>query len=284
MQRPAATRSRTLWLTLPALVFLAGCSVQQAELPVIGNPGTHLPGKVVWHDLVTPDLERSRAFYGDLLGWQFDEISDGYLLASNNGRPVAGLAHLESAQRSSHWLPLVSVSDIEQVQAATQGAGGSIVLAATELGGRGEVAVLQDPQGAAFAVLQSSHGDPVDGDPDVNEWMWNEIWTEDVVTSALFYQDLLGYNQGSRMVGGVSYNYLERDGRPRVGLLTRPDPQIGNTWVAYLRVADVASVVARAANLGGTVLMAPDPQVRKGTVAVLADPNGAGFIVQEWPL
>ncbi|MFL7868771.1 MAG: hypothetical protein AB8I58_08085, partial [Anaerolineales bacterium] len=52
-----------------AVVFLGGCASRLPELPVIGTEGNTLPGKVVWHDLVTPDLDKSRAFYGELFGW-----------------------------------------------------------------------------------------------------------------------------------------------------------------------------------------------------------------------
>jgi hypothetical protein len=85
-----------------------------------------------------------------------------------------------------------------------------------------------------------------------------------------------------KTVGDIQYRYLERDGQPRVGLLDKPSPQIGNTWVAYIRVADVDATVNKAKALGGNVLMAPTAAVRNGTVAVIADPNGAGFVVQEW--
>ncbi|MDP4726257.1 MAG: hypothetical protein NWS07_03115, partial [Desulfobacterales bacterium] len=47
-------------------------------------------------------------------------------------------------------------------------------------------------------------------------------------------------------------------------------------------VADVDATVNKAKALGGNVLMAPTVTVRNGTVAVIADPNGAGFVVQEW--
>lgn len=280
------TLSRTgLLAGLPILLgvmLLAACATRLPELPVIGTPGTSLPGKVVWHDLVTPDLEKSRSFYGELFGWRFEELSDGYLLARNDGRPVAGMARLDAGQRISHWLPLVSVTDIASAQEATRAANGTIVLKAFQLRGRGQVAVLKDPQGAAFGVLQSSHGDPDDRVPALNAWMWNEIWTGDVAGAVAYYDRLFNYEQASAVVGNASYEYLKRDGKPRVGLLAKPDPQIGNTWLCYLRVADVAAVTDKARALGGTVLMAPNSKVRNGSVAILADPNGAGFVVQEW--
>jgi hypothetical protein len=54
--------------------------------------------------------------------------------------------------------------------------------------------------------------------------------------------------------------------------------------VSYVRVGDVDAVVARATQFGGRVLFAPSPDVRKGSVAIIADPGGAGLLVQEWPI
>jgi predicted enzyme related to lactoylglutathione lyase len=282
MRPSSQTRFLAALQALLGMLLLAGCASQSPELPVIGTPGTTQLGKVVWHDLLTPDLETSRTFYGELFGWRFEELSDGYLLARSEGRPVAGMARLDATQHTSHWLPLVSTTDIVQAEETTRASGGKVVLKAFELKGRGRVAVLKSPQGAAFGVLQSSHGDPKDRVPALNSWMWNEIWTNDVAAAADYYEKLFGYQLGSAKIGNLSYEYLKRDGRPRVGLLTKPDPQIGNTWLCYLRVADVAAVTEKARALGGTVLMAPSSKVRNGSVAILADPNGAGFVVQEW--
>jgi predicted enzyme related to lactoylglutathione lyase len=75
---------------------------------------------------------------------------------------------------------------------------------------------------------------------------------------------------------------LERDGQPRVGLLDTPSPRIGNTWVAYIRVADVDAAVNKIKALGGYVLMAPTMAIRNGTAAVITDPSGAAYVLQEW--
>jgi predicted enzyme related to lactoylglutathione lyase len=267
--------------TALAVVFLGGCASRLPELPVIGTEGNTLPGKVVWHDLVTPDLDKSRAFYGELFGWQFEQLSDGYLLARHEGRPVAGLARLEERQDNGHWLPLVSVTDIAKAQKITRTAGGDVVLGAFELRGRGQVAVLKDPQGAAFGVLQSDHGDPEDRIPPVNTWLWNEIWTNNIAGATAYYEELFDYERKVVRIGSVSYDFFVRDGKPRAGLLAKPDPQIPNTWLCYLRVNDVAAVTDKARALGGSVLMAPNAKVRDGRVAILTDPSGAGFVVQE---
>lgn len=144
------------------------------------------------------------------------------------------------------------------------------------------MAVLRDPQGAAFGGVQSSHGDPPDRKADVNEWLWNEIWTDDVPSAIEFYQSIGGYRSAEKTVGDICYRYLERDGKPRVGLLDKPSPEIGNTWAGYIRVADVEAAVKKVELLGGKVLMAPTGTVRNGTLAVIADPSGAGVVLQEW--
>jgi hypothetical protein len=282
MYRLLLKRSFPALHALIAVYLMAGCATQMPTLPVIGTPGNSLPGKVVWHDLVTPDLDESRTFYGQLFGWQFEQLNDGYVLARSDGRPVAGMARLDAVGQPSHWLPLVSVTDIARAQETTQAADGKVALKAFELPGRGRVAVLKDPQGAAFAVLQSSHGDPKDRVPVLNAWMWNEIWTDDLAAAAGYYEKLFGYELATANIRNIEYEYFKRDGKPRVGLLKKPDPGIPNTWLCYLRVADVAGVTNKARALGATVLMAPNPSVRNGKVAILADPNGAGFVVQEW--
>jgi predicted enzyme related to lactoylglutathione lyase len=264
-----------------AAFLLGGCASRLPELPVIGTPGNTQPGKVVWHDLVTPDLDKARAFYGELFGWQFEQLGDGYLLARYQGRPVAGLARLDAGHGSAHWLPLVSVTDIAKAQKTTRTDGGDVALSAFELEGRGQVAILKDPQGAAFGVLQSSYGDPEDRIPAVNTWLWNEIWTNDIAGATTYYEELFGYGRKVARIGSVSYDFFERDGKPRVGLLAKPDPQIPNTWLCYLRVNDVAAVTTKARAMGGAVLMTPNARVRDGRVAILTDPSGAGFVIQE---
>jgi predicted enzyme related to lactoylglutathione lyase len=39
----------------------------------------------------------------------------------------------------------------------------------------------------------------------------------------------------------------------------------------------------RAAELGGEVLLTPSPELREGTLAVVTDPAGAVFALQQWP-
>ena len=64
-------------LLVVALVFsLQGCSTSQPDLPAITDSptGTHLSGKIIWHDLITHTPEASKHFYSELFGWEFEDL------------------------------------------------------------------------------------------------------------------------------------------------------------------------------------------------------------------
>ena len=264
-----------------AAVLTAGCATQLPDVPALSDSGTWLPGKVVWHDLVTPELDSAKAFYAGLFDWSFDDVSDDYTLVRHDGRLIAGMAKLRTTKYASYWIPLVSVPDVDRAVAGTTGAGGERIVKPFDVPGRGRVAVLRDPQDAVFGVVRTVQGDPADRVPGTDEWLWNEVWTSNVAASGSFYRNLVGYDVSTRTVAGEQYTVLERDALPRVGVLAKPSTDIGNTWVCYLKVADVDDIVAKVEGLGGKILMKPKPDVRNGEVAIIADPHGAGLIVQE---
>ena len=105
--RLARRRAATLLgCSLVATLAGAACSGRSVELPPIAPDATNAyrPGRVVWHDLVTPDLDVATRFYGALLGWQFDDPQKlaraDYVLARLNGRPVAGFARAAALSTS----------------------------------------------------------------------------------------------------------------------------------------------------------------------------------------
>ena len=52
------------------------------------------PGSFVWHDLLTRDVAGARRFYGELLGWRFEDTKRGdrpYVIARAGAAPVGGI-------------------------------------------------------------------------------------------------------------------------------------------------------------------------------------------------
>jgi uncharacterized protein len=93
-------------------VGAAPVTAQAFQLPPIVEPPSqeHHVGKVIFVELVTPDLAASEQFYAGLFGWTFRDLAAGstqYAEASLDGRPVAGLFHKAlppGEHRAPGWL------------------------------------------------------------------------------------------------------------------------------------------------------------------------------------
>jgi len=185
--------------------LLLSLIVAAAPLPPISDPpsGEYRPGKFVWIDLVTADLPAAEKFYGAMFGWTFSRVGDGparYTLAWQAGYPVAGLAAREpppgtntSAVRQSWWIAYMSVPDVDRAVAGVIARGGTTLIPARTLEGRGRMVVLADPDGAPFGLVRSSSGDPPDFRAEPGEWIWAVYQSADAGRAAAFYQDLGNY-------------------------------------------------------------------------------------------
>ena len=97
------------------LCWLAACASPELPwiAPVAETPtGLHLPGKFVWTDLVTDDLARSQAFYGELFGWTF-QGRGRYRTILRDGVPIGGLLRARDVERGSEWVANLSVADVD---------------------------------------------------------------------------------------------------------------------------------------------------------------------------
>ena len=204
---PATSLTRT-WLLQGAFALLA-CAVLSASanavssnMPPVAEPQSaeHHVGKVIWADLVTPDLAGAERFYGGLFGWTFRNSRAGdtnYAVARLDGRPVSGLferTQPSTQRRQPAWLTFIAVSDVESTRKIALANGATVLAEPRYLPHRGRQAVLSDPHGAVFAVLASSSGDPPDYMAQPGEWIWSSLLATDPDTDAAFYQQLFGYD------------------------------------------------------------------------------------------
>lgn len=150
---------------------------------------------------------------------------------------------------------------------------------------RGRQAVFADPQGAVFAVLASSSGDPPDELAVPGEWIWSSLITSDPDTDAAFYQSIFDYevfelpaNEGAQHLMLASDNYARASANPLPVNSSNAHPH----WLNYVRVDDAVKMTARVVALGGRVLVEPRVDRHGGKVAVVADPLGAPFGLLEW--
>jgi len=283
------------WL-LAALLAVAGTAPVMAaplQLPAIVEPASqeHHVGKVIVVELVTPDLAATKQFYAGLFGWTFRDIQAGgteYAEASLDGRPVAGLIHRDvpaGEHRQPAWLSFFAVGDVDAAEKVALQNGAKVLFEPHSIPDRGWEAVFADPQGAVFAVLASSSGDPPDFLAEPGEWIWSSLITSDPDTDAAFYQTLFDYDvfelpsdEGAQHLLLASHNYA----RASVNTLPAKTPNARPYWLNYVRVEDAVKMTAKVVALGGRVLVEPRVDRHGGKVAVVADPLGAPFGLLEW--
>jgi hypothetical protein len=278
---------------LLGIAYATGATAASVLLPpLVQPPGTeHHVGKIVWADLLTPDLDASKRFYGGLFGWSFtDAVSgqSGYTVAYVDGRPVAGFiprATPASERRQPVWLTFIAVSDVDAARRTALDHGAKVVFEPKTYPQRGRQAVLSDPEGAAFAILASSSGDPADVLAEPGEWIWSSLQVGDPARDAAFYQTLFGYEVFDvPSEDGLKHMILSSDDFARASVNAFPDASSGRHphWLDFVRVLDAASVASKAVALGGRVLVEPRLDRHGGNVAVIADPNGAPIGIMEW--
>jgi len=276
--------------------YLAACASiargAPAELPALNTPPTteHHVGKVVWEDLVTPDLAAAERFYGGLFGWTFRTIHTGdtdYAVASLDGRPIAGLVQkpMPAERRQPSWLTFIAARDVDAVARNALAHGAKVLFEARTYPGRGRQAVLTDPEGAVFAILASSSGDSPDYLAAPGEWIWSSLHAKDAGSEAAFYQELFGYDVFDATSGdGLEHLILSSDDYARASANTFPVDSARRHphWLNYVRVDNAVAAAAKAVSMGGRVLVEPHADRHGGMVAVIADPAGAPVGLMEW--
>jgi predicted enzyme related to lactoylglutathione lyase len=279
------------WLAVGGVTRSASAAPQAFEVPpLMQPPAAAHPGKLIWAELVTPDLGAAERFYGGIFGWTFHEIRTGdtnYAIAKLGDAPIAGLVHRPvrpDKQGQATWLPFLSVPSVREAGRLVLKHGVKELEAPRAYRQRGQQAAYADPQGAVFAVLNSHSGDPPDVLAAPGEWIWGAVVTRDPDSDAAFYQDVFGYEvfelpsdaRGEHLLL-ASDNYA----RASVNPLPQADDKQPH-WIAFVRVSDVGHTADAAKSFGGRVLVEPHPDRHGGTVALLADPTGAAIGVMDW--
>lgn len=120
----------------------------------IGASLVNAPGAVVWNELASPDLDASRTFYSALFGWRIEPFSgsDGsYLTITNGEASNGGMRPLAPAGAPPHWLVYFGAADLDGALRQADDLGGHTLAGPIEVP-MARIAVVQDPQGAVFAL------------------------------------------------------------------------------------------------------------------------------------
>jgi hypothetical protein len=199
-----------------------------------------------------------------------------------NGLEAAGIYQQQAEERKlgvpPHWNTYFSVTNVDESVAKVQQAGGSLLFGPMDVFAAGRMAMLQDRQGAAFAVWQAEGhiGCRVKGEP--GAIMWNELMTSDQTDATEFYTGLLGLGSGS-MEGPMEYTLLKVSGDDVAGVMpiTEDMGPVPPNWMVYFGVANVDDTTSQAEALGAIVLVPGTDIPGVGRFATIQDPQGAVF-------
>lgn len=132
------------------------------------QPGVHTgadvvsePNAMAWSELNTRDPETAKRFYAEVFGWSFEdkeyEGAGSYTIVTHGEKTVGGLADVTDrvpAEVPAHWLVYFGAADADATIAKARENGGEIPAGPFDIAEVGRIAVVKDPWGAFFAVIQ----------------------------------------------------------------------------------------------------------------------------------
>ena len=258
-----------------------------------------------------PDPEAALPFYSDLFGWEFEDVMpEGsgakYFIGRIRSGDVAAVGSIpEGAPPMAMWNTYIWVTSADETAAKARDAGGGVAMEPFDVMGSGRMAVLTDPEGAAFCIWEAKGHK---GAQIVNEHgslNFNGLATRDPEGAKAFYGAVFGWTtlalpSGSMWTLPGYGDHLEerspglREQMAQMGApegfidvvaalnpIADDDSETPPHWSVTFAVDDADAAAARASSLGGEVLAGPfnAPWTR---TTVIKDPQGATFIASQF--
>jgi uncharacterized protein len=125
------------------------------------------PGTFSWNELNTRNPDAAKAFYGSVFGWNANETDMGdfgsYITwrlanASEDDESIGGLLDMRGRVADDvpeHWMTYFTIEDRDATVERAKGMGAQVIFGPLDMP-MGRLAILTDPQGAAFGIFQST--------------------------------------------------------------------------------------------------------------------------------
>lgn len=255
---------------------------------------TQFQGNPCWYEFTSGNSPAAAEFYGKVLGWQSQDSGlpgFDYLLAKSGDDMVAGLANADGDE-PPHWLIYFAVDDCDaSVQQALK-AGAKVLDGPTDIPKTGRYAIIADPQGARFGILQPDMSDMTPEQIAKAETTgafdqkksghgnWNELMSTDPEAGFAFYSGLLGWQKSTPVPMGEMgiyqlFSHRGADIGGMMGLGFAPGP----CWLPYFGANGVTAAMARITDAGGAIIHGPQEVPGGAFIAIARDPQGAHFAV-----
>ena len=246
---------------------------------------TNPPGSFIWYELLTGDPAAAAEFYGTVVGWRTHGFEgapvEAYtLFQAPGGVDVAGLMALPDGAPGPVWLAYIGVDDVDAATESATRAGATVQMAPQSLPGVGRLAMLADPQGAAFYLMRGDSPEDSHSFQPITPGHagWHELHTKGWEAARDFYHGQFGWQTSSEMDMGPmgKYSIFSIAGTDAGAIFNSPDvPR--PIWLVYFNVADLDSAAGRITEIGGTILHGPMDVPDGQRIVQARDPQGAMF-------
>lgn len=238
----------------------------------------------VWYELCTNDEDAAQNFYKAVIGWDavpFEGGEQAYRIFNMVGKGIGGLMHLPEGLTHPFWLGYVGVSNCDAAVEKAKGAGAT-VHRVMDIPDVGKIAILSDPQGVGYAIIQgySEQKSEAFNQALPGHGNWNELYTSDLAAGFAYYAGQYGWTKGQTMPMGPmgDYQLFQADGVDIGGMMKAPEG-VPAAWLFYFGVVDIDEAVEKITANGGTVRNGPMEVPGGAWIVQAADPQGAAFAV-----
>jgi hypothetical protein len=232
-------------------------------------------GTFVWFECITDDVEASKAFYTETLGWKARELDMGgfkYTMLGKGEASSCGVVEPQMEGVPNHWTSYVSVDDVDAAAKRVSKHGGKVIVPPTDIPTIGRFALVQDPEGATFNLFKGEQGD----ENAATDFHWNELHADDIDAVTPFYEKVIGWTSEKMDMPDGKYTVFKKGDQSVAGGMNKRGEHPA-MWLPYVSVADCDKTLGRMKSRKGEVKMGPQDVDTVGRFAVVIDPRGAAI-------
>src|SRR5690349_6372634 len=246
-------------------------------------------GRFVWYELLCTDIAAAASFYGDVVGWSAQRVSNAgfpYSVLSARGEPVCGLMDLPEEGRKKgatpRWVGYVAVDDANTAAASITRLGGAVYVPPTDTN-IGRIAIVADPQAATLGLVEGPKLAVVRRRAldEAGTVGWHELLAADSAKAMAFYAEVLGWHEAKREADQIESYRLFSAADDTLGGMFNKLPRVPQPfWLYYFSVSELDRAIAAVRAGGGQVVQGPTELLKGVSFARCIDPQGAMFALR----
>ena len=187
------------------------------------------------------------------------------------------------------WFSYIATADLDATAERARTLGANFLMGPADVGS-GRVALVQEPNGAAFFLWQAIDFGGAELIRAPGAMVWNELYTRNLEATQSFYSALFGWEWssvpipqgGDYQLANLEYHLANLGDLQVAGVLVMDESwgEMPPHWMIYMQVEDADAAAAQVTALGGDVCV-PVTDISVGRFAVVNDDQKGTFSIFE---